>query len=251
MIVLHDMRILPNSTEILPLTLTADKIQVWQFDLCLPPERLMMLAATLSANERARASRFRLSAHQNRFIAARGLLRELLGTYLHRPATALRFGQGPHGKPLLIGKEASAGLYFNLSHSGNRALYVLAQQEVGVDIEYFDRKVDYLAVAAQICTTREQAMLQAQSSTQLPHAFFTCWTRKEALAKALGSGLTSDLHQFDVCSHENVLSPHRTSLRDTTGQEWSVLNIPMEPGWFGAVAAAGTDWQPYCHWEVA
>ncbi len=176
-----------------PPVLAADEIHVWQADLTPSPERLADLAAALAADERERAARFRFPEHRDHFIAGRGLLRELLGAYLNRPAVALRFAHGPRGKPMLAGEEAGAGLYFNLAHSGGRALYAVAHREVGVDLECLDRVVSDAAVAERVCTPREWAAFQALPAERLREAFFSCWTRKEAIAKALGGGLASGL----------------------------------------------------------
>ena len=100
--------------------LTAGGIHLWLADLDSPPRPLAELAATLAAEGRERAARFRFPEHRDRFIAGRGLLRGLLAAYLDRPAAALRFEQGPHGKPcwparmlgpacISMGRTAAAG----------------------------------------------------------------------------------------------------------------------------------------------
>ncbi|MCP5132358.1 MAG: hypothetical protein H6976_01800 [Gammaproteobacteria bacterium] len=94
-----------------------------------------------------------------------GLLRELLGAYLNRMAAALRFSQGPRGKPVLA-DEHSEGLHFNLSHSSGRVLYAIAYHEVGVDLEAMNRRLDYMAVAERICTPREWAFFQTLPAEQ-------------------------------------------------------------------------------------
>jgi 4'-phosphopantetheinyl transferase len=221
------------------LTLAVDEIHLWLADLDQPPRPLSKLAATLTQDEQERAARFRFPEHQARFIAGRGLLRELLGGYLNRPAAALRFCQGAHGKPELAGKEAAAGLHFNLAHSGHRALYAVARREVGVDLEKPDRSADYAAIIARICGLRERAAFQTIPPEQRQNAFFACWTCKEAIAKALGSGFASGLQTLDVC----FLDGDRAKLHDPAGREWAVMNVPLEPGWAGALAAVGADWR--------
>ncbi|TVR61369.1 MAG: 4'-phosphopantetheinyl transferase superfamily protein [Candidatus Competibacteraceae bacterium] len=219
------------------------EVQVWQTDLQPPAERLRELAATLTADERDRAARFRFSEHRERFIAGRGLLRDLLGRILDRPAAALRFIQGPHGKPMLAGEDAAAGLGFNLSHSGDRALYAVARRAVGVDLEVLERTVTYADVAKRVCTPREWVVFQTLPTERAREAFFTCWTRKEAIAKALGAGLASGLRTLEVCFREDAGPDGRTCWRDGEGREWSVLNLPLGSDWSGALAAAGADWR--------
>ena len=203
------------------------------------------LAAALVADERERAARFQFPEHRDRFIAGRGLLRELLGAYLNRPAAALRFAHGPRGKPMLAGADAGTGLCFNLAHSGGRALYVVAHREVGVDLECLDRVVSDAPVARRICTPREWVAFQALPAERFREAFFNCWTRKEAVAKALGGGLASGLQNLEVCFPDGESPDGRVSLWDASGRAWSVLNLPLDAGWSGAVAAEDADW----HWQ--
>jgi len=225
------------------LCLTAAEIHLWLADLDQPPKPLAELAATLAVEERERAARFRFPEHRDRFVAGRGLLRELLGAYLNQPAAALRFVQGAHGKPALAGAGAGTGLHFNLSHSGGRALYAVARREVGVDLERLDRTVSYASLAERICTPREWAAFQVLPLERIQPAFFACWTRKEAIAKALGGGLASGLRTLEVCCREDAQQDGRAGVWDGQGREWSVLNLEPGSGWIGALAAMGADWR--------
>lgn len=223
--------------------LADSEVHLWLASLTLPEDRLAALATALTVDEQERAARFRFPQHRDRFIAGRGLLRELLGAYLDAPAAALRFRQGSRGKPALAGEAAGTGLHFNLSHSRDRALYAVARRAVGVDLEALDRWVDCAAVAERVCTGREWTAFQALSAERIQEAFFACWTRKEAVAKAMGEGLASGLNTLETCFREDEAPEGRVSLRDAVGREWSVLNVPLAPGWAGALAAAGTDWR--------
>lgn len=225
------------------LNLAADEIHLWLADLDRPPKPLAELVATLATDELERAARFRFPEYRDRFMAGRGLLRELLGAYLNQPAVALRFQQGAHGKPALAGMDAGTGLHFNLSHSGGRALYAVARREVGVDLESLDRNVNHAAILERVCTPREWAAFQPLPAERIQPAFFACWTRKEAIAKALGGGLASSLRTLDVCGREDAQWDGRACVRDGQGCEWSVLNLELEAGWIGALAARGADWQ--------
>jgi 4'-phosphopantetheinyl transferase len=223
--------------------LAVDEIHLWLATLDQPPIPLAALAATLTVDERERAARFRFPEHRDRFIAGRGLLRELLSRYLGQPAAALRFERGVHGKPALAGVDAGVELHFNLSHSGDRALYAVAHREVGVDLERLDRSANHAAVIERVCTPREWAAFQALPVERLQSAFFACWTRKEAIAKALGDGLAGGLRTLEVCCRADAHADGRASVWDGQGREWSVLNLEPESGWIGALAAMGVDWR--------
>src|SRR5262245_48203487 len=94
------------------------------------------LAGTLSVPERDRAQGLVFEKHRRRSIVARGVLRNILERYLGEPASAIELKSTAEGKPGLAGRFAASGLRFNLSHSGDCAVYAVTRVgEVGVDIE--------------------------------------------------------------------------------------------------------------------
>ena len=117
------------------LSLPAHTVHVWRADLGLDAAYLRRLERNLSADERARASRFRFARDRDRFVGARGLLREILALYLNATPGRLSFGYSAHGKPFLAREEHST-LRFNVSHSFDAILFAIAHmREVGVDVE--------------------------------------------------------------------------------------------------------------------
>lgn len=172
--------------------------------------------ALLSDDERARAERFADPAAGARWAAARGILRALLGRALDADPRALRFVAGPHGKPAVAAGEfvfetryvegktrdrpatpaatASAAptrLRFNLSHSGDLALYAVAlDREVGVDVELPRRRpVDVVAVARRALGEDAARRLAALDPADRERAFLRAWTRWEAELKCRGVGV--------------------------------------------------------------
>jgi phosphopantetheinyl transferase len=90
---------------------------------------------------------------------------------------------GEHGKPHLTG--SAAGWGFNLSHTGDQAVAVLAKgSEIGVDLESTARKANIEGLAVRLFSESEQAQVREGGRA----AFFTLWSQKEALMKALGCG---------------------------------------------------------------
>ncbi len=117
------------------LSLPAHTVHVWRADLGLEAAYLRCLEHNLSADEKRRASRFRFARDRDRFVGARGLLREILALYLNASPGQLSFGYGARGKPSLAG-EGHSTLRFNLSHSFDAMLLAIAHmREVGVDVE--------------------------------------------------------------------------------------------------------------------
>ncbi len=223
--------------------LALNEVLVWCTDLRKHYKWIPYLTELLSVKEMDRAAKFRFPEHQDRFITGWGLLRVILSLCLNQPAAKLSFDRGPHGKPFLTGPALPFRLHFNLSHSGDNVLYAVSLREVGVDLESHNRNIKFAELSERICTLREFAQLWAEPCSLRQAAFFDCWTRKEAILKAIGVGLSGGLNTLEVCFKGEKRREYRICLEDTDGREWTVLNLPLEDSWSGALAAAGSNWQ--------
>ncbi|MDD9820370.1 MAG: 4'-phosphopantetheinyl transferase superfamily protein [Nitrospira sp.] len=215
-------------------------IHVWRGMVDLPPARLQACQDTVSTDEQARAQRLTTSKHRRRFIAARGMLRHILSRYLRMPPRDLRFGVGPYGKPFLD-YPAGQPLYFNMAHSHHRAVYAVSRDfEVGIDLEGNRDRTDYRRLAERICSPAELTTLQQLPQDTHQAAFLTCWTRKEAFVKAEGTGLAFPLKHLTV-SFAPDDPPHILHIqgRPPVENQWSLVDLPLEKGFWGAVAIKG------------
>ncbi len=145
--------------------------------------------SVLSPDERARADRFVFDRDRIQFAETRAALRRLLAGLLGRDPAAIAFAEGPHGKPRLAGPEGER-LRFNVSHTGALALLAVAlAREVGVDVERHRAETDVDELAAVVCEGGELAAFRALPAGARRAAFYALWAGKEAVLKALGSGL--------------------------------------------------------------
>lgn len=219
------------------LVLPPDEVHLWRAWQDMPAGLIATLEDTLSQDEKVRAHRFVTRQLTDRFIAAHGFLRNVLGAYLGLRASSLSFSHGSHGKPSLV------GLRFNLTHShGLAVLAVSSSRELGVDVEHIRPEVLGEGIAERFFSPREVEMLHALPERDRPLGFFHCWTRKEAYLKALGWGLSIPLDRFDVS-----LSPHEDARlladRGTADLDrWRLQSFDPDPGWCGAVVGEGRDW---------
>jgi 4'-phosphopantetheinyl transferase len=186
----------------------------------------------LSADERERADRFYFERDRRRYVVGRALLRKLLARYTAVGADELAFDYGQFGKPSL-----GAGPSFNLSHSGEVALYAFAAAgELGVDVEVDDADFAKDRIAERFFSPAEVRVLRSLPPAAQPRAFLCCWTRKEAFIKARGDGLSLALDSFDV-----TLAPDapaallRTAWSRHEPGEWQIEDL-SDPGG-GYVAA--------------
>ena len=82
--------------------LGAEEVHLWRAPLDLGGSTLDRLYGTLTADEKARAERFRFAEGRARFTAARGVLRDILARYAGVEPASLQFGYQPSGKPFLL-----------------------------------------------------------------------------------------------------------------------------------------------------
>ncbi|GAA3728813.1 4'-phosphopantetheinyl transferase superfamily protein [Salinactinospora qingdaonensis] len=103
----------------------------------------------------------------------------------------------PHGKPRPVG--VAAGLEISITHSGQRVGVALTQgAPVGLDVEHVRDDRDIEGIAEHALTRVEREALATHSPAERTRAFFTYWSRKEALLKATGQGLSGGLNSVTV-----------------------------------------------------
>jgi len=233
------------------LSLPAHTVHVWRADLGLEATYLRRLERNLSADERVRASRFRFARDRDRFIGARGLLREILALYLNASPGRLSFGYGAHGKPFLAGEEHSI-LRFNVSHSFDTLLLAIAHmREVGVDVESVrDNVVAIEEIGETVLSEPEKQALSRFGGEDKRTNFLRFWTLKEAFIKADGRGVSLPLERIDVSAPEGRVAV----LNEATGEwrtcpRWELRTLAPVPGYVAALAAEGQDWRlALWHW---
>jgi 4'-phosphopantetheinyl transferase len=228
------------------------EVHVWLAPLAVAASDLSALAASLSADERERAGRYRFERDRRFFAAGRGILRRLLGAYLGLPPAAIAFTTGPHGKPRLISGGPGDSLRFNLSHSGGLALIALARgREVGVDLERVRPIGDLPTLAGSCCSRTEARRLLALAEADRLPAFFRTWTRKEAYLKARGDGLSLPPEHVEVadCLGEAARLLHVVG---APGEEerWSLWGLTPAPDAVGAVAVEGRGCRLFCFRDI-
>jgi len=164
--------------------------------------------------------------------AAHVVLRDILSWYLDRKPDQIEFRKNQFGKPFLV--DAGPGrLEFNLSHSASLVTVALAlQRPIGVDVERIRPLPDLLLVAEDHFAPPERALLAEASPPDRLRAFFTCWTRKEAYIKALGTGLSAPLNTFDASIPAGA--PGRRI--ESGAGFWWVADLPLPEGYAGAIA---------------
>ncbi len=185
--------------------------------------------AALTSAELERAASLRHPVAKAQFLRGRTVLRSALGLRLGCKPEEVVIRLTPDGKPVL---DAAEVIHFNMSHTDGFALFAIASQPIGVDIEAADAKRDCDGLVRRFFTPMEQAEYFGIDPEQRPAAFLRGWTCKEALLKAIGSGVR-DLQNCAVRTNpdaapEVLLSPG--------SERWTLDAGEVEPGIAWAVA---------------
>jgi 4'-phosphopantetheinyl transferase len=200
------------------------------------------LAACLAPHERAHARRYHHERDRRRNTVGRARLRELLAAYTGSASAQLEFASGPHGKPALAGDDAGAALQFNLSHSAGRALLaVVRARAIGVDIEEVRDIAESELIARRHFAPAEFAQWLALPAARRIEGFYAVWTRKEAYLKAIGAGLSIDLHGFEVSTDPD--GPARLlgiGGSAAAARGWTMWSTEPWPAFRAALAVEGT-----------
>jgi 4'-phosphopantetheinyl transferase len=203
------------------------------------------LTALLSSAERDRAGRLRRDVDRDRTIVAWALVRTVLGELLcEGPADVaierhcVRCGSGDHGKPRLA--DTSAGIHFSLAHSGTHVVVAVTRSgPIGIDVEALKPNADYRPLYRRTLSAEEAVAFHAEGAR--PHDFLRTWVRKEAVTKALGTGIATPFQSFAVGERANVAAlltwPDDPSLVDRT----TLLDLSGDPDRPAAVAVLARD----------
>lgn len=172
-------------------------VHVWTFDAAVTTRAWDYLLS----DDEAEAARRLTGTSQVRFKNRRGALRLLLGRYLQSDPTSLRFNRHQSGKPSLV----TGDITFSISRSADTCAIAMARHcEIGIDIERLREIVDRDSMAIKFFAPEEIHALTKAEACEVDRLFLSIWTRKEAIAKAAGLGVSHGL---------SILVPAQNHLR--------------------------------------
>jgi 4'-phosphopantetheinyl transferase len=178
--------------------LNADQIHVWVINGGEYTRYDASILQRLQADEVSRARRYNREAHAAQWAFYHAALREILGAHTGQAPQEIEFQLGEHGKPALL-EPGERPLFFNLSHAGALALLAVTRRApIGVDIEPVRELKDREALVKRFFSAAEQSLFRMLAQELRSESFFNIWTRKEAVIKANGIGLSAPLDAFDV-----------------------------------------------------
>lgn len=163
-----------------------DEIHVWSVSFLDFPNDIAFFKNVLSSEEVKRAKAYKFLSDQHKFILGRGLLKYLLAKYLNIQIQDIQITYGLWGKPCISQKNR---LYFNISHSGDYALYAFTKYyEMGIDLEYINTNMALDEIVTTILSKGDLAYWETLGGQEKVNMFFKYWVYKEAFLKATGKG---------------------------------------------------------------
>ena len=216
-----------------------NEIHIWTADLDQLKINFEHHKYMLPDHEREKAKRFRFEILRARYIKSHYLLRFLLGHYLGTNFYHQEFDYNEYGKPSLKKDNENKLIYFNLSNSGNICVFVFTNNDdLGVDVENICDMTNMDNIVEHFFSPSENIKFCSLPEQNRKKTFFKYWTRKEALLKAMGVGLSYPLDKFDVLS--DAENPSRVSIKtnyqNLKKTEWTIQDINVFDGFASAVA---------------
>ena len=190
---------------------------------------LPYLASILLPAELTRAQRYYQVNDQKKFIICRALLKILLSKSTQTEVTSIYLSYYSNKKPYLPSHPA---LCFNIAHAGNYAVLAIADYAIGVDIEQVKDNFSFWEILSHLFSPTEAALVRhAPDEAQ---AFYTLWTRKEALVKATGKGIDDNFARVPATDGRHPANPATLG----SAGSWQVRSFAVAEDYVGAVAHA-------------
>jgi len=231
----------PKSTQAYQKKLERNSVHVWTVYLRKERCNIERLLQYLSTDEIERAKKFRFEKDKKRFVTVRSILRNILCSYLDILPSDIEFCYNQFGKPRISEAINMRKISFNASYSHNIALIAIAlERDIGIDIEWIYRDCEHVEIANEFFSERERNVFLKLPNESKVEAFYKCWTRKEALVKAIGKGLSFSLKDFDVSFAQNDrvrILDIRSS--DQKAVDWNLIDINPGLAYQAALAVKG------------
>lgn len=188
-------------------------IQIFEVDESLLEKGIEEMLPLVSEQRQRQAMSFRFPFGRFASLKSYCMLSDMTGL------RNFEFGYGAHGKPSIIGRP---DIHFSISHCRKAIAVAVSDFPVGIDIEC-ERRIDD-ALIRHTMNEAERAVIEADANPVME--FLRLWTRKEAVLKLRGTGITDDL--FSVLSGPEIVT--------TSGKPdyvWSVarFGLPRSAGW--------------------
>lgn len=223
-------------SELPPVPPPFDGVRVFHTRLDAFDEATDELMSRLDSVEQGRAAAFRHDFHRELFVRRRWWLREVIAALAQVDPTEVRIEHDALGRPSLIAPERARGWELSTSHGGVLAVLAVSPgRRVGIDVVEMDESHVTLDAARIFMREAERAEFESQPEHRRTRTFYHFWARKEAVLKALGTGLALDPRTIDVRGPRVVVPG---------GDSMFVMDLSLQDRRTGALAVAAESEPP-------
>ncbi|MEU6215189.1 4'-phosphopantetheinyl transferase superfamily protein [Streptomyces sp. NPDC047023] len=210
------------------------ELHVFRTELEPPGDGERDLLGLLSEQERGMAERLRRPDERRAFLSARAMTRRVLGRLLGRSPSGLEFCRPQYGRTELLDRD----VWFNAAHADGTLLVAVSRDaEVGIDVQPGDLVYEE---SLHLALTGWERRILGRLSPSARQAFFLgLWTRKEAVLRAVGHGLSIPLDQVDVLVEDGAGAVPVPLPDGSDVVEVQVRDLPGTGEKVAAVACAG------------
>lgn len=184
----------------------------------------------LSQARKLEAEKRKNEKERQLFLGAEVLLNrslERLETDIRLPAS---YGRNQYGKPYLLQDEA---LKVNWSHSGEYVICGVADQEIGIDLQFAKKKLKESLIRRTL--QPEEMAFYKNAKEDKMRLFYKYWTLKESYLKAIGTGFYTSLETFYVQMDEVTPRIVQKDLKDQEQNCYCRLLEFADPDYVAAV----------------
>lgn len=210
--------LLPNWTDKSDFIID-DHVDIWRLPMDQIKTKIKSFLKYLSPQETKIMNRLKKESEKVHYILGKGFLKFLTSKYLDCAPMDIEIELGMNDKPYI--KDVSE-FNFNISYAQNWVIFGFCNEEVGVDIEYVDKKFDFFPLINEWFTKPEANFIERAYSPR--HEFFKLWTRKESLLKATSLGTVDDLQMIN-CLDGIQYIPYEVGRGFT---DWKIKSLLMD-----------------------
>lgn len=204
-------------------------ISLWKADINSKNFDLNVIDHFLNEKESNRALSYRYDHDRRRFIISRGVIKVLLSNYTQQNIKDILLVQGINKRPLLLNANGF-DIDFNITHSEDLILFAISNNKVGVDVEFINPDFNYNDIL-HACFTEEEKDWVC-SSPNPRQTFYFLWTRKEALLKATGKGISDSLKYISCIPGDNKVAVELIG----SEKEWTIKSFHVSENYIASIA---------------
>ena len=178
--------------------LSPESIHMWSVRYASLDRYFPLFSTLICPEEKQKAGGFKKSDDSRRYILRQGMVRFILGHYIHEDPERIQIVRTKNDKPVLDPKGEFSDVWFSLSTTDEMVcLGITRNCELGLDIVKTNSCIPFPEIEHYLFTPGERSWIEHTIPEQRSMQFFRIWSLKEALLKATGSDV-SIMKEADV-----------------------------------------------------